>query len=353
MTRPAATGGRAAGDIHPESALASNVAIVMATWNGASHVEEQVASLRAQDVSGWRLLARDDGSTDGTAALVARLAAGDPRVAVLPGGERLGAIGNFARLLEHALRSGADRVFPCDQDDVWRPDKLSRALALMARLEAEHGRDTPLLVHSDLEVVDEALRPLHPSFLRFQGVAHEERSPLRVLLVQNFVTGCASLANRALLDLALPFPPHVIMHDWWLALCAAARGRIGLVPGTTVRYRQHGGNQLGAGGARGSLNPFDGEARQRFARSWRATQQALAQAGDLEARLRERGGAAPDVLDLVSAFARLDREPPGRRLRTLRRLGVRCHRPLGTAFLYARLGLVPRRPAPPPAPRAP
>jgi rhamnosyltransferase len=323
--------------------MGSNVAIVMATYNGAAHVEEQIRSLQAQDFSGWKLYVRDDGSSDATPALVARLASEDPRITVLPAGARLGVIGNFGALLQHAHRSGAEYVFPCDQDDVWQPTKISRALACMTRLEERHGRGAPLLVHTDLAVVDETLQLIHPSFLAFQGLAHEKRTPLHVLLVQNFVTGCASLLNRSLLDLVLPIPERCIMHDWWIAQCAAACGRIGFVAEATVRYRQHGANQVGAAGARGSLNLFDRNARKRFARSWVVAEQVLVQARDLEGRLRDRGGASADVLALVTAFSRLDDESPGRRFFTLRKLGIRRNRPFGTALLYVRMGLIPRR----------
>lgn len=317
-----------------------NVAIVLATYNGGGLVEEQVASLQRQDFPGWHLFIRDDGSSDGTQARLAKLAQQEPRITVLEARTRLGVIGNFGELLLQAHRAGAEYVFPCDQDDAWQPTKLSRALALMARLEAEHGRDTPLLVHSDLAVVDADLRPLHRSFLRYQGIGHEETNPLRVLLVQNFVTGCASLLNRPLLDLALPFPGCCIMHDWWLAQCAAARGKIGFIPDATVLYRQHGANQIGATGALGNLKVFHAQGRKRFAKSWKIAVQALEQARSLHARLTERGGASSEVLDLVERYSRIDEDSPARRLLTLRRLGVHRQRPMDTLLLYVRMGLL-------------
>jgi hypothetical protein len=259
---------------------------------------------------------------------------------VLAGPGRLGAVGNFGALLEAARQAGAGYVLPCDQDDEWRPDKLSRALGLMASLEDRHGRAAPLLVHSDLEIVDPELRTLHPSFLAHQGLRHEGRDPLRVLLVQNFVTGCASLLNRALLELALPLPASCIMHDWWVAQCAAARGAIAFLPDAAVRYRQHAANQVGAAGAFGNLNVLHARGRRRFATSWRVARQTVLQARDLEARLRARGGATPEVLALVGGFARLGEVGPLSRLLAMRRLGVRRLRPVDTALLFARMALL-------------
>ena len=67
-----------------------------------------------------------------------------------------------------------------------------------------------------------------------------------MLLRHNLVTGCTLTCNRALLDLAMPFPDRLVMHDWWLALVAAACGEIRFLEEPTVRYRQHGRNQVGA-----------------------------------------------------------------------------------------------------------
>lgn len=320
--------------------MRSKVAVVLATYNGAAHLEEQLESVRRQDLRDWSLFVRDDGSTDGTRRLLEELAARDARVTVLPPGPRLGAVGNFGALFAHALGAGTEYVFPCDQDDVWEPTKMSAALARMERLEAEHGRSTPLLVHSDLRVVDERLSEIAPSFLRYQGIAHEESAPLHVLLVQNYVTGCASLLNRALLELAVPIPASCIMHDWWIAQCAAARGRIGFIPEPLLRYRQHGGNEVGAGGAFGNLNPFHARGRKRFVRSWRAAVQSVWQAADLSERLRERGGASAPVLELVDGYARFNRLGAVGRLRRMRRLGIRRQRPMGTALLYVRMALL-------------
>lgn len=322
--------------------MSAKVVIVLATYNGAPWLEAQVRSLQAQDEPAWRLLARDDGSSDGTPALLARLAREEPRLEVLEGRERLGVVGNFGALLEAARRAGADYLAPCDQDDVWRPDRLSRALALMGRLEARHGREAPLLVHSDLEVVDAALRPLHPSLLATLGHGHEAERPLPYLLAQNFVTGCASLANRALLELALPLPAGCPMHDWWLALCAAAAGGLGYEPTPGVRYRQHGVNQVGAGGLLATYHPLRAAGRRRLAQGWRAGWGTVAQARALHDRLAERGAGAPEALAQVAAYAGLAALPPWRRLATLRRLGVRRQRPLGTALLWAQLALAGR-----------
>jgi hypothetical protein len=221
------------------------VLILMATYNGGEFIEEQLASLRAQTYADWRLWIRDDGSTDGTVETIRRCAAQDERVRLLePDGVRKGASGSFSSLLER-FAPDADYLMFCDQDDVWLPSKIEITLAGMRALEAHFGVESPLLVHTDLSVTDRELKVFATSFWRFQGLNPDVKG-LGRLLVQNNVTGCTMMANRTLAMLARPVPSQAIMHDWWLAVVAAAFGQIGHVPQPTMLYRQHGANDTGA-----------------------------------------------------------------------------------------------------------
>jgi len=132
-----------------------------------------------------------------------------------------------------------------DQDDVWLPDKAEKLLARMRELERERGADTPVLVHSDLAVVDEKLRVLAHSFFKYQKIT-PGRTKLPQLLVQNNVTGGAVMLNRAFLPLLGTLPQVCLMHDAWLALLASCFGAIGWVNEPLYLYRQHGKNTLGA-----------------------------------------------------------------------------------------------------------
>ncbi|MDP2783281.1 MAG: glycosyltransferase family 2 protein [Sulfurimicrobium sp.] len=221
------------------------VLILMATYNGSEFIEEQLASLRAQTYADWRLWVRDDGSTDGTVESIRRCAAQDERVCLLePDGVRKGAGGSFSSLLER-FAPEADYLMFCDQDDVWLPNKIEITLAGMRALEARFGVESPLLIHTDLSVTDRELNVVATSFWRFQGLNPEVKG-LGRLLAQNNVTGCTMMVNRALAALASPVPSQAIMHDWWLAVVAAAFGQIGHVPQPTMLYRQHGANDTGA-----------------------------------------------------------------------------------------------------------
>jgi glycosyltransferase involved in cell wall biosynthesis len=221
------------------------VEILLATYQGAPFLSEQLDSLLSQTCQDFRIIVRDDGSADDTRKIVEAYVTRHPgRIMLLPAdGQRLGASGSFAQLLGS---SRAPFVMFCDQDDVWTPDKVEITLAAMRDLERSHGADTPLLVSTDLKVVDERLNVIAESFWAYQRLHPERLKRLSRVLVQNFATGCTVMVNRALIDLARPIPAEAIMHDWWLALVATRFGKAQPLARPTVLYRQHGRNDVGA-----------------------------------------------------------------------------------------------------------
>jgi len=221
----------------------SSIDVLLATYNGARYLRPQIESVLNQKEVSFRVLVRDDGSVDETPAVIEHYRRLRPECIVhLGGSDNLGVIGNFAHLLGEAT---APYVALCDQDDIWEPHKLRILLETMHDLEERHGIDTPLLVHCDLRVVDDALRERHSSYWRFAGV-YPSRSSLPRLLLKNTIAGCASLANKALVRLALPVPRAALMHDYWLALVACAAGHVGAVEEPLMLYRQHERNTIGA-----------------------------------------------------------------------------------------------------------
>jgi glycosyltransferase involved in cell wall biosynthesis len=222
------------------------VDILLATFNGARFLPELLESIEGQTHRDWRLIVRDDGSTDCSLSIIEGFAQrhGD-RVRVLRDGrDRLGACANFAAVLE---ASDASYFMFCDQDDVWLPEKIAGLLRSMRQVEERQGAETPILVHSDLIVVDDELHVLHPSFWRYSRLLDlsAPRRPARVI-VQNFVTGCASIGNAALRRAALPMPTEARLHDCWVALVAALLGEIAEYEVPTLLYRQHQSNDIGA-----------------------------------------------------------------------------------------------------------
>ncbi len=296
-------------------AAQKNVDILLATYNGGRFLSEQLRSLEQQTVDSWRLLVRDDGSTDGTRAILAEFQARHSSAVtwIDDGGGRLGPAGNYGRLLEN---STADYVLLCDQDDIWLPDKIEQLLALAL---AHERPGVPLLVHSDLEVTDGESRLLAPSFWRYQYINPAHGTWPR-LAVQNVVTGCACLFNAALRRAALPIPAEAIMHDWWLALVAAAAGEIHWTATPTVRYRQHAANDTGAKrwGTEYWLQRSPTLWRRDFYR--RKFQGYREQAGALA---RRTAAPVPDQIRIaLGEFAALDRLSYLQRVRFLGRHGI-------------------------------
>lgn len=296
-----------------------SVDILLATYNGAAFLAEQLDSLLAQSYSDWHLLVRDDGSTDGTLAILQDYADRFPdQLTILCDGQRLGAKASFAALM---ARSTASYVAFCDQDDVWLPHKLARLLEIIRAVEAELPAPAPVLAHCDLELVDEDSRTLAPSFWRFQGI-QAERNAVEQLLVENTVTGCAAVFNRALLERALPIPEAAYMHDFWLALIASATGRILVLDEPLVRYRQHGSNTVGAVSLSGPMAVL--------ARAWQTASWKV----DYSAGCRQ---AQALVLRLQGSV------PEGRLLKVSRFAELYCYGWLGRRFLLITLGCLPGR----------
>ena len=221
------------------------VDILLATYNGERYLDQQITSILEQQYGNWRLIIRDDGSTDSTLQIISKYAQSYPeKIQLLDDTSgRLGPSGSFDKLLQF---STAPYIAFCDQDDVWLPGKLQLLKNHMVQVENRYGSEFPVLVHTDLEVVDEGLNTLADSFWLFQKINPSKMQSLERLLVQNCVTGCATMVNRPLVNCALPIPPGAIMHDWWLALLAVSLGKIESIDTATVRYRQHTGNDTGA-----------------------------------------------------------------------------------------------------------
>ncbi|WP_166799480.1 glycosyltransferase family 2 protein [Paraburkholderia dipogonis] len=222
------------------------VTIVMSTYNGEKFIRGQLDSLIAQECEDWCLLIRDDGSSDGTIDVIANYEASEERIRLVK--DECGNLGP-ARSFIHLLGQVRTSFFMCcDQDDVWLPHKVGEAVARLT------GKgELPALFFTDLVVVDGNLGVIAGSFMAHQNFDPRRASSLKGLLLQNVVVGCTMAGNRALLKLvreqSLASHREMLMHDWWLALLAAALGTIEYSSTPSILYRQHGGNSLGAPGS--------------------------------------------------------------------------------------------------------
>ncbi|WP_228884140.1 glycosyltransferase family 2 protein [Stenotrophomonas rhizophila] len=280
--RPIATEDELMSGARPELNAAPRVGVALCTYNGEHYLQEQLDSLLAQTVAVEEVVIGDDGSSDGTLAILerfaSRAAALGIHVEVIRHPRNLGYVLNFSEVLR---RCRAEILFLCDQDDIWYPDRVA---SFLQRFDADPGL---LLLHSDARLVDGAGMPLGTTLLDVLGVHPAEvaleRSGLALdsILLRNFVTGATCALRRSLLERGLPVAPDW-SHDEWLAVIASLEGGLDMLPRPTIDYRQHGGNQIGAKRRsflqrlRG-VDLFNARARQRTALRLQALQALLRQ----------------------------------------------------------------------------
>lgn len=224
------------------------ITILMAVFKGEKYIAEQIESILNQTEKSWKLVIQDDCSTDKTSEIAQKYVEKYPgKVSfvqlITPSGS---AGANFLSMLKYA---DTEYMMTCDQDDVWLPDKIEVTLKEMYELEEKFGYDKPLLVHTDLKVVNEELNVISDSMFALQNL-NSSRNHFNNILIQNIVTGCTLMVNQALLAMACGVLQQAIMHDWWFALIAAAFGQIGFVNEPTLLYRQHDNNEVGAKNAK-------------------------------------------------------------------------------------------------------
>ena len=221
------------------------IAVLMASYNGERFIGEQIDSLLTQSCTEWELLIHDDGSQDRTQQIIDVYARNNPtRIHVVPGLPCGGAKNNFFFLMKQVR---APYIMFCDQDDIWKREKIEKTISRMKEMEEQNGPETPILVFTDLSVVDGELNPIADRLSVYQKL-FPDRTQLENLMIQNVISGCTMMINRPLADLAVKpeNADNIIMHDWWCALVAASFGRISFVNLPLMLYRQHENNTLGA-----------------------------------------------------------------------------------------------------------
>lgn len=305
---------------HSNDQTAGRVHILLALYNGARHLQEQLHSYVRQTHADWGLIVSDDGSQDDGLVLLEQFRALQPlheiRVCTGPG---QGFVRNFFSLLL-AVPRDASHAALSDQDDVWFDDKLERALAALAGVPV----GTPALYCARTLICDADLRPLGPSpdFARVPD--------FRNALVQSIGGGNTMVLNRAALDLvqqAIPEAQEAVAHDWWLYQIITGCGGMVLRDSTPVlHYRQHGGNLIGANlSARARLERIAMILSRRFQR-WNDI--------NIAALSRSRARLTAQAQTALDHYAAARSGGLWHRLRHLRASGVYRQSRLGTVALY-------------------
>ncbi|WP_040344886.1 glycosyltransferase family 2 protein [Neobacillus bataviensis] len=210
--------------------------ILLSTYNGEKFVEQQLDSLMNQDHKNLEVLIRDDGSKDNTIQILETYSKQYPNIKLIKGANK-GVIASFFELALNASDTSDFFAF-CDQDDYWRPTKVSRAIALLEKEDA----NIPLLYFSRLDIVDDKLQ-----FIKHSQIPPQEVG-LKNAIIQNVATGCTIVFNRAMLELFkshIPAKENITMHDAWFYLLGAAFGKLIYDKESHLLYRQHSSNALG------------------------------------------------------------------------------------------------------------
>lgn len=228
--------------------MCSKIDILLSTYNGERFLEEQINSILAQTYTDWRLLIRDDGSKDTTAAIIEKYAVQYPDKITWINKDNVCNVGVIKSFEELMCASDADYFMFCDQDDVWLPFKVAETLEKLQSIEQEKGADCPVVVHTDLQVVDGELNKLHDSmFAISKSLPQIIHARIQYALLCNCITGCTLMGNKKAKENALPFPSFIEMHDSWVARKVwLDGGKVDTLFKPTMLYRQHGYNVVGA-----------------------------------------------------------------------------------------------------------
>jgi glycosyltransferase involved in cell wall biosynthesis len=215
------------------------VTILLGTLNGERFLPEQLASLERQTFKNWKLIASDDGSSDGTKSILhAFQKTFEPGKVEIIAGPRRGAPANFL-FLASAENLDSDFYAFCDQDDVWEPDKLARAVDLLEKA----GSDIPALYGSRTRLIDE-----NGNETGFSPLFRKEPD-FECALVQSILGGNTIVFNQRARELVAFCGADVDVpsHDWWLyQVTSACGGEVHYDPYPSVRYRQHAHNVIGS-----------------------------------------------------------------------------------------------------------
>lgn len=220
--------------------IMEQIDILLATYNGEKYLKEQLDSILNQTYSNFRLLISDDCSKDETKRILQEYEKKDNRIKVFYQEKNLGYVKNF----EFLLSKVENEIYALsDQDDVWLPEKIEKTYNKLIQTRSD-------LVFTDLEVVNEKLETIYPSYNDYMLLSRKIKKYKNSYLMQylyNCITGCTVMSKKKFLDKIIPIPidSKYVIHDTWIGLIVSLYGKIEYLDEKTIKYRQHGNNQVG------------------------------------------------------------------------------------------------------------
>ena len=219
---------------------ADTIDILLPTYNGEKYLKEQIDSILNQTYKNIRLIISDDCSKDSTPKILEEYRRKDERIELYLQKENIGVVKGIEFLLKKVK---SNYYMLADQDDVWLPMKVEKSIETLKKENAD-------LVFGDLEVVDQDLRTMYPSFGDFMLLNRKINKYInsyKVNYLYNCVTGCTVLSKKEFIEKILPIPTEskYLIHDHWIGLVVALNGKLAYMPEKYIKYRQHGNNQVG------------------------------------------------------------------------------------------------------------
>lgn len=202
----------------------NKLSVCIATYNGEEYIKEQLESILMQIDTLDEIIISDDSSSDNTLNIIKSI--NDKRIKIYPNNKFHSPIFNFENALKKA---NGDYIFLCDQDDVWLPNKVKIMKSYLKNYD---------MVVSDCIIVDKNLNQISESFYK----KFPPQKGFLQNLIKNHYLGCCMAFKKEILNKALPFPPHIAMHDIWLGLCAEAFFKSTFIEDKLIKYRRHNNN---------------------------------------------------------------------------------------------------------------
>lgn len=197
----------------------------MATFNGEKYIIKQLESILSQLCEDDEIIISDDSSTDRTIEYIEDL--NDKRIKLFRNKKFKNPIYNFENSIAH---SSGEIIFMSDQDDLWLPHKVEMVSSVF-----QNNPDITL-VASEAQIINEedevTLKTFYPGIIKF--------SP-KVLpnIIKNRFLGCTLAFRRSILDVLLPFPQYLPMHDSWIGIMNQLYGRVHFIDTPLISYRRH------------------------------------------------------------------------------------------------------------------
>lgn len=301
--------------------MSSTVSVALCTHNGGRFIEQQLRSILEQTTPPRQIVISDDASTDDTVAIARAVLAnhteapGQPALetVILRNLEPLGVSRNFEAAI---LATSGDLIALSDQDDVWRPDRLARAV------QEFDSRPELDLLFSNARLVDGSGSSLDRTLFEVLEISEADRQrihdsdALPLFIKRNLATGATTMFRRRLLAVAVPFPSRWV-HDEWLAIIAAATGRLDVVDEPLIDYRQHGSNVIGV-----AYPTFKRKVQRVLESRGDRNQRLSGQFAQFAERLESRGDAVPrEIRGLAREKASFESDRAALPTARLRRLG--------------------------------